>query len=212
MRSARACPGGIEVLLVLGFPIGFASAGLMLWRGSRIGPGYAGLVALAWPALFLGLGWNFLEYGVRNPFGEGVELGWLIPGVIFIIMGGVPLVGWIAARGQGPVVPSVPETTTPIELAELASAMRRVSMRAGRTGRRDDDRGRGDVAQRPPRRGVGARRGSRPPPGWTAGPGAASSTSWSGWPGSMTPAPSVSSSTWRPSRPSSALHPAGQTA
>ena len=55
------CPGGIEVLLVLGFPIGFASAGLMLWRGSRIGPGYAGLVALAWPALFLasaGTSWS----------------------------------------------------------------------------------------------------------------------------------------------------------
>ena len=104
----------------------------MLWRGPRIGPGYTGLVALAWPALFLGLGWNFLEYGVRNPFGDGVELGWLIPGVIFMIMGGVPLAGWVAARGHGPVVPSVRETTTPIELTELATAMRRVTLRAGR--------------------------------------------------------------------------------
>ena len=32
---------------------------------------------LAWPALFLSLGWNFLEYGVNPPeaFGDGPELG-----------------------------------------------------------------------------------------------------------------------------------------
>ncbi len=100
---ATPCPGGVEVLLTLGFPIGFASAGLMIWKGSRLGAGYGGLVALAWPALFLSLGWNFLEYGVRNPFGEGVELGWLIPGVIFVIMGAVPLLGWLAARGHTPL-------------------------------------------------------------------------------------------------------------
>ncbi len=98
---------GVDVLLTLGIPLGIVSAGLMVWKGSRIGAAYAGLVALAWPVLFLSLGWNFLEYGVRNPFGEGVELGWLIPGVIFVIMGGVPLLGWLAARGHGPVVPGV---------------------------------------------------------------------------------------------------------
>jgi len=126
------CPGGVEVLLTLGFPIGFASAGLMIWKGSRLGAGYAGLVALAWPALFLSLGWNFLEYGVRNPFGEGVELGWLIPGVIFVIMGAVPLLGWLAARGHGPVVPGVRSTTTPMEIGQLAAALRQVSLRASR--------------------------------------------------------------------------------
>ena len=72
---ATPCPAGVDVLLTLGIPLGIVSAGLMVWKGSRIGAAYAGLVALAWPVLFLSLGWNFLEYGVRNPFGEGVELG-----------------------------------------------------------------------------------------------------------------------------------------
>ncbi len=128
------CPNGVDVLMFVAFPLGFFSAGLMLWKGSRMGPGYAGLVALAWPVLFLSLGWNFLEYAFRSPFGQGVELGWLIPGIIFVIMGGVPLAGWIAARGHGPVVPGVRGTTTPIELNELASAMRQVSLRAGTRG------------------------------------------------------------------------------
>jgi hypothetical protein len=131
-QIATPCPEGVDVLLTLGIPLGIVSAGLMVWKGSRIGVMYAGLVALAWPVLFLSLGWNFLEYGVRNPFGEGVELGWLIPGIIFVIMGGVPLLGWLAARGHGPVVPGVRSTTTPIELNELASAMRQVSIRASR--------------------------------------------------------------------------------
>ena len=47
-------------------------------------------------------------------------------------MGGVPLVAWFAAKGHGPVVPGVRTTTTPIELNELASAMRQVSLRASR--------------------------------------------------------------------------------
>jgi hypothetical protein len=47
----------------------------MAWKDSSLGARYAGLVALAWPALFLSLGWDFLEYGVRNPFGDGVEWG-----------------------------------------------------------------------------------------------------------------------------------------
>ena len=92
-------------------------------------------MALAWPVRFLSLGWNFLEYWVRNPFGEGVELGWLIPGIIFVVMGGVPSLAWFAARGHGPVVPGVRSTTPPIELNELASAMSQVSLRAHPAGR-----------------------------------------------------------------------------
>ena len=73
---------------------------------------------------------------MRNPFGDGVELAWLIPGIIVVIMGAVPLLAWIGARGHGPVVPGVRSTMTPIELNELASAMRQVTMRAGHARRR----------------------------------------------------------------------------
>ncbi len=201
-QIATPCPEGVDVLLTLGIPLGIVSAGLMVWKGSRIGPMYAGLVALAWPVLFLSLGWNFLEYGVRNPFGEGVELGWLIPGVIFVIMGGVPLLGWLAARGHGPVVPGVRSTTTPIELNELASAMRQVSHRASRNATSTDDRGRchGD------RPATGRR---VPAPRWSP---TAWSTSSSGSLGCASRVPSRTRSTTTPRWPSSGPPRAGSSA
>jgi hypothetical protein len=48
---------------------------------------------LAWPALFLSLGWNFWEYGLDPPLGhDGVAWGFITCGVMFVIMGGAPLV------------------------------------------------------------------------------------------------------------------------
>ncbi|HWH37995.1 MAG TPA: hypothetical protein VNT28_09480 [Candidatus Limnocylindrales bacterium] len=90
------CPPGAE-LMFLAFPLGFASAGLMVWKGSTIGGPYAALPLLAWPALFLSLGWNFLEFGVQPP-GGGLAWGWLVPGVMFVLMGGGPL--WLAWRSR----------------------------------------------------------------------------------------------------------------
>jgi hypothetical protein len=52
---------------------------------------------LAWPGLFLSLGWNFLEYGIAPPAdlgADGPEWGWVIPGLMFVAMGAVPL--WLA--------------------------------------------------------------------------------------------------------------------
>lgn len=49
------------------------------------------LVPLAWPALFISLGWNFLEFGFHPPVGEGLAWGWLVCGVVFWAMGFVPL-------------------------------------------------------------------------------------------------------------------------
>jgi hypothetical protein len=134
---AVQCPANVDVVMTLAFPLGFLGAGLIIWKGSRLGAAYVGLVALAWPALFLSLGWNFLEYAFRPPdghggIGEGIELGWLIPGVIFVIMGGVPLIGWIAAKGHGRVVPGIAATQTPVQLNELSRAMREVARNARR--------------------------------------------------------------------------------
>jgi hypothetical protein len=49
---------------------------------------------LAWPALFLSLGWNFWEYGLDPPGGDGVDAGWIVCGVIFVLMGGLPLLAF----------------------------------------------------------------------------------------------------------------------
>ena len=83
------CPEGVPLVLVGGIFGLFGFGGLMAWKGSVIGGPYAALVALAWPALFLSLGWNFLEYALTPPPGEGIVWGWLIPGVLFVLMGAV---------------------------------------------------------------------------------------------------------------------------
>jgi len=61
------------------------------------------LVLLAWPALFLSLGFNFFDYGISPPpeFASGAEAGWIICGIVFVLMGGVPLVLLIFAVLKG---------------------------------------------------------------------------------------------------------------
>jgi hypothetical protein len=96
------CPQGVAVLLPLAIFGGIGAAALMAWKGAQIGGVHAGLVALAWPALFISLGWNFLEYALFPPPPDsGIVWGWLIPGVIFVIMGAVPLVGLLPSRRAG---------------------------------------------------------------------------------------------------------------
>jgi len=48
------------------------------------------LMPLAWPGLFLSAGWNFLEFAFHPP-GGGFSWGWLVCGVVFVLMGGLPL-------------------------------------------------------------------------------------------------------------------------
>lgn len=99
------CPPGVVELMPLSMLGLFLFGGLMFWKGAALGGPYGGLPFLAWPALFMSLGWNFLEFGF-NPPGGGVALGWLIPGVVFVLMGGGPLlIGlsmWRDARRRGP--------------------------------------------------------------------------------------------------------------
>ena len=50
------------------------------------------LSVLAWPALFCSLGYNFLAYSfIPEADGGGIATGWLICGIIFQLMGGIPL-------------------------------------------------------------------------------------------------------------------------
>jgi hypothetical protein len=98
---AQHCPDGVALLLPLSIFTGLGCAGLMAWKGAVLGGPYAGLVGLAWPALFISLGWNFLEFALFPPPPDtGVELGWLIPGVLFVIMGAVPLLGFLPSGNR----------------------------------------------------------------------------------------------------------------
>lgn len=84
----RPCPTGVPGLMV-----GSIFGGLILlgiYAFNAIGPN---LTLLAWPVLFLSLGWSFLEYAFSPPDGSGgIVWGWLICGILFVLMGGLPLI------------------------------------------------------------------------------------------------------------------------
>jgi hypothetical protein len=57
---------------------------------------------LAWPALFLTLGWDFLADGFDPPMGEEVAGGYLVCGAVFVLMGaGPPLWRLASSRRAG---------------------------------------------------------------------------------------------------------------
>jgi hypothetical protein len=115
------CPEGTVLLLPLSIFGGLGSAALVGWKGSQIGGPFGALVALAWPALFISLGWNFLEYGLWPPGDDGgIVWGWLIPGVIFEVMGILPLLGLLPSRR------AVGGTGTADSPAALTSARKRL--------------------------------------------------------------------------------------
>ncbi len=89
-QIARPCPAGVPGLLTGGI---FAGLFFLALFSACVGPRGRPVAVLAWPALFLTLGWNFLDYGIHAP-GGGLSPGALVCAVIFIIMGAVPLV-WL---------------------------------------------------------------------------------------------------------------------
>jgi hypothetical protein len=104
------CPEGVVPVMMLAFPALFLFGGMMVWKGSRLGGYYAALPLLAWPALFLSLGWNFIEYSLPTAQ-HGLELGWLMPGLMFVAMGIVPLLIVLPAVGlRGPADPDKVES------------------------------------------------------------------------------------------------------
>lgn len=96
---AVECPDVVVALTPLSIFGLFIFGGLALWGGSDLGGRWAALISLGWPALFLSLGWNFLEFGLWPPGGAPGEIvwSWLFCAVIFGLMGGVPLV--VGLRG-----------------------------------------------------------------------------------------------------------------
>jgi hypothetical protein len=68
---------------------GWAFGGLFslsAWRLDRFR-----VAPLIWASLFLLLGLNFLQYGIDPE--AGIVWGWFVSGVVFVIMGAVPLFG-----------------------------------------------------------------------------------------------------------------------
>jgi hypothetical protein len=84
----QECPGGTW-LLPVGIFTGLIGVGLVVAGTFGGGPV---LWTLAWPALFLALGWNFLRYAIDPPPpDDGLVWGWLVCAVAFLAIGGLPL-------------------------------------------------------------------------------------------------------------------------
>jgi hypothetical protein len=47
------------------------------------------VAAFFWPAVFLSLAWNFIEYGVFT--NDHLVWGWIVCGILFVLMGGLPV-------------------------------------------------------------------------------------------------------------------------
>lgn len=72
------------------------------------------LSLLAWPALFLSLGYNFLEFSIRQPGGgRQIVWGWLVCGLMFMVMGGGPVVMGLAKGFRDPDRGSRPPQSAP---------------------------------------------------------------------------------------------------
>lgn len=86
----RPCPEGVPLATAGGILGGVLA--LFVYLGFASKYGVPSWVWLGWPALFLALGWNFLEYGLDPPGASGLAWGWLVCAVTFGLMGGGPLV------------------------------------------------------------------------------------------------------------------------
>jgi len=89
----QPCPTGVAWILPVSIFAGLAflgigAAGVFSQGGPRP-------YLFAWSALFLSLGWNFLEYGFDAP-GGGTSWGWLVCGFVFVAMGGAPLLALLS--------------------------------------------------------------------------------------------------------------------
>ena len=116
---SRPCPDGVPGLMIGSIFLGIVF--LVVYAVNAVGPN---LAWLAWPALFISLGWNFLEYGIDPPGPQGgIVWGWLLCAVLFIVMGAGPLWIGISAMRSGK------EVTTPFSGADMRA---RVGARAAK--------------------------------------------------------------------------------
>jgi hypothetical protein len=96
----QPCPSGTGTALLLVFACALTCVIGTLWAASVVEAPMP--LLLAWPALFLTLGWNFLEDGLDPPMGEDVALGFVVCGVLFVLVGAGPVLmgAWTVCRDR----------------------------------------------------------------------------------------------------------------
>ncbi|GAA3825713.1 hypothetical protein GCM10022226_53090 [Sphaerisporangium flaviroseum] len=110
--AATPCPDGLGWIMPVSIIGGMIAVGVYAVSLLPVGPR---LILLAWPALFLSLGWDFLEAALD---GSGVEWAFMVCAVIFALMGGAPLLflfnrATLRAVFWGPAPKVVPPPVTP---------------------------------------------------------------------------------------------------
>jgi hypothetical protein len=70
-----------------GIPVGIIGLFVAMFGATKSSPGAMGLLLLGWPALFISLGYNFIDYAINPPENMGSTAGWWVCGVIFGLMG-----------------------------------------------------------------------------------------------------------------------------
>jgi hypothetical protein len=82
------CPGGTGYLTPLSIFVMMGGAVLYFSGLVKNSPNWG---VLFWSALFLSLGWNFLDFSIHPPSGSGIDIGWIICAIMFGLMGIAPL-------------------------------------------------------------------------------------------------------------------------
>ena len=92
----QACPKGVGWAIPVSI-FGMFFAGIFTFLGVFDEGGPRPYV-FAWSALFLALGWNFLDYGFNPPGDNDTVVGWVVCGIVFVAMGGLPLLFLLSPR------------------------------------------------------------------------------------------------------------------
>lgn len=87
------CPDGAELLMFTGIPAGIIGLFVAMLGAAKSARGAASLLLLGWPALFISLGHNFIDYAINPPEGMGSTVGWWVCGIMFALMGLPALAG-----------------------------------------------------------------------------------------------------------------------
>lgn len=90
--TAKPCPAGVGWLFPVAINLGLLFVGASAVAAAKLG--WPSIAWLAWPALFLALGWNFWAYGLDPPDG-GTVWSWIVCGAMFWAMGLAPVVLWL---------------------------------------------------------------------------------------------------------------------
>jgi hypothetical protein len=104
------CPTGSTAALLIGLFGLFGAWAVASVFGLRVGGIWAATPIFGWSGLFIALGWNFLEGGLRAE--GGMDITGLLLGAMFWAMGGIPLVvTLLGTRKRGPAATGAPGST-----------------------------------------------------------------------------------------------------